>query len=322
MSWGGRPLVNILVPRVFLAALTLLVISLVIFFSVELLPGDTAEAMLGHDATPESLAALRQEMQLDRPAYVRYGHWIGGLLHGDLGKSLSSGRAVSDLLSQRLPNTFFLSGFAALLSIPMSFALGLLTAWYRDRPADRSVNFVALAASSLPEFFVAYALILIFSVHLGWAPPVSIISPESSLAERLYLTALPALTLTAATSAYMLRMTRASILSLLSSPFIEMARLKGVSSGRVIVGHALPNALGPIANVTALTLAYLVVGVVVVETVFAYPGLGQLFVDSVSKRDIPVVQVVSMIFASTYIILNLTADMVALVANPRLMHPR
>ncbi|MBN9064029.1 MAG: ABC transporter permease [Rhizobiales bacterium 65-9] len=322
MNWGGRTLINVLAPRIVLAVLTLFIISLVIFFSVELLPGDTAEAMLGHDATVEALATLRRELQLDSPAYVRYWRWIIDLLHGDLGKSLSSGRAVSDLLAQRLPNTFFLAGFAALISVPLSFVLGVITALYRERAVDRGVNFVALAASSLPDFFVAYALILIFSVHLGWVPPISIISPESSLAERLYLTGLPALTLTFATSAYMLRMTRASILSLLSSPYIEMARLKGVSSGRVIVGHALPNALGPIANVTALTLAYLVVSVVVVETVFAYPGLGQLFVDSVSKRDIPVVQVVAMVFASTYIVLNLVADMVALAANPRLMHPR
>lgn len=317
-----RNVLEMLVPRVILAVLTLFIISLVIFFSVELLPGDPAEAMLGQDATPEALAALRLEMRLDTPAYVRYGHWISDLSQGNLGKSLSSGRAVSDLLEQRLPNTFFLAGFAALISIPLSLACGLLTALYREKPLDRGVNFVALGAISFPDFFIAYALILIFSVHLGWVPPVSLISPESSLGERLYLTGLPALTLTLATGAHMLRMTRASILSLLSSAYIEMARLKGVSPRRVIVGHALPNALGPIANVVALNLAYLVVGVVVVETVFAYPGLGQLFVDSVSKRDIPVVQVVSLIFASTYILLNLTADLVALVANPRLMHPR
>ena len=317
-----RNVLEMLVPRVILAVLTLFIISLVIFFSVELLPGDPAEAMLGQDATPEALAALRLEMRLDTPAYVRYGHWISDLSQGNLGKSLSNGRAVSDLLEQRLPNTFFLAGFAALISIPLSLACGLLTALYREKPLDRGVNFVALGAISFPDFFIAYALILIFSVHLGWVPPVSLISPESSLGERLYLTGLPALTLTLATGAHMLRMTRASILSLLSSAYIEMARLKGVSPRRVIVGHALPNALGPIANVVALNLAYLVVGVVVVETVFAYPGLGQLFVDSVSKRDIPVVQVVSLIFASTYILLNLTADLVALVANPRLMHPR
>lgn len=322
MSTVFRTVLDMVVPRMFLAALTLFVISLVIFFSVELLPGDSAEAMLGQDATPEALEALRRDLQLDLPAYVRYGHWIGDLAQGNLGKSLSSGRAVSDLLSQRLPNTFFLAAFAALISIPLSLACGVLTALYREKPLDRGINFLALGAISFPDFFVAYALILIFSVQLGWIPPVSIISPESSLTERIYLTCLPALTLTMATSAHMMRMTRASILSLLSSPYIEMARLKGVSSSRVIVGHALPNALGPIANVVALNMAYLVVGVVVVETVFAYPGLGQLFVDSVSKRDIPVVQVVALIFASTYIVLNLTADLVALVANPRLMHPR
>jgi peptide/nickel transport system permease protein len=187
---------------------------------------------------------------------------------------------------------------------------------------DRLTNVVALAAISFPEFFVAYVLILVFAVHLAWFPPVSVILPGASIPDRIHGTFLPAVTLTLATAAHMIRMTRASIISLLSSTYIEMAHLKGIKPYRIIVRHALPNALGPIANVVALNLAYLIVGVVVVETVFAYPGLGQLLVDSVSKRDIPVVQIVCLIFASAYILLNLLADLVAAVTNPRLLNPR
>jgi peptide/nickel transport system permease protein len=308
--------------RLLLGALTLFIVSLVIFFAVEILPGDAAEAMLGQFATPESLATLRKELMVDLPPYIRYLQWISGVLHADLGTSLSSGRSIAELLAQRLPNTLFLATFAACVSVPLSLLLGVLTALYRHSVVDRLTNVVALAAISFPEFFVAYVLILVFAVHLAWFPPVSVILPGASILDRIHGTCLPAVTLTLATAAHMIRMTRASIISLLSSTYIEMAHLKGIKPYRIIVRHALPNALGPIANVVALNLAYLIVGVVVVETVFAYPGLGQLLVDSVSKRDIPVVQIVCLIFASAYILLNLLADLVAAVTNPRLLNPR
>lgn len=308
--------------RALLGLATLFVVSLIIFLAVSLLPGDTAEALLGHDATPEALAAVRRQLLLDVPLPVRYLHWIGGVLHGDLGTSLSSGRQIADLLSQRLPNTLFLASLAAALAVPLSLWLGIVSALHHNRPTDRLISGVALVSTSFPEFFVAYLLILVFALKLAWFPPLSIIHPDTGLLDRAYQAFLPAVTLTLAIAAHMIRMTRASIVSLLSSPYIEMARLKGLESRRVILRHALPNALGPIANIVALNLAYLVVGVVVVETVFSYPGLGQLFIDSVAKRDIPVVQAVCLIFASTYILLNLAADVVAAVTNPRVLHPR
>jgi peptide/nickel transport system permease protein len=317
-----KDVLGVVAHRLFLGLLTLFVVSLIIFFAVQLLPGDAAEAMLGQYMTPEALAALRKEMMLELPAHIRYYNWISGLLQGDLGRSLSSSRSIASLLSQRLPNTLFLALFAATLSVPLSLALGILTALHRDKPFDRGANFFALGAISFPEFFVAYVLILIFAVKLGWFPPLSIVRPEAAFLDRIYVTILPAVTLTLATAAHMMRMTRASIINLLASPYIEMAQLKGIKPYRIIVRHALPNALGPIANVVALNLAFLVVGVVVVETVFVYPGLGQLLVDSVSKRDVPVVQVICLIFASTYILLNLLADIVAAATNPRLLHPR
>lgn len=308
--------------RLMLGLLTLFIVSLLIFFAVQLLPGDTAQALLGQYSTPEALAALRRELRLELPAYIRYFDWISALLQGDLGKSLSSNRSVADLLAQRLPNTLFLASLAAAISVPLSLLLGILSALYRDKAFDRCANFLALSAISLPEFFVAYILILVLAVSHPWFPPLSIIGPETPFADRVYRTVLPAATLTFATVAHMMRMTRASIVNLLASPYVEMARLKGIKPHRIIVHHALPNALGPIANVVALNLAFLVVGVVVVETVFVYPGLGQLFVDSVSKRDLPVVQIVCLIFASTYILLNLAADIIAAVTNPRVLYPR
>ena len=216
----------------------------------------------------------------------------------------------------------FLGGLAAVIAVPLALILGLLAALYRNSIFDRIVNLTTLTSISFPEFFVAYILILFLSVKAGIFPGISNVSTDLSLGDQLFRTVLPALTLTLVVLAHMLRMTRAAIINLLSSPYIEMARLKGTRPFRVIVHHALPNAWGPIVNVIALNLAYLVVGVVVVEVVFVYPGLGQLLVDSVAKRDLPVVQACAIIFASVYILLNLLADIVSIVSNPRLLHPR
>jgi peptide/nickel transport system permease protein len=304
--------------RLLLGVLTLVAVSVLIFLSVQMLPGDSAEAILGQSATPETLAALRRSMKLDVPASVRYFAWIGNLLQGDLGTSLASGRPVSEMLRARLPNTIFLGAVAATLATPLSIVLGLVCALYHNRHVDRALNLVALGASSVPDFFIAYVLIIVFAVKLMIFPPLSSIGPDMAFATQLYQSVLPAVTLTLATTAYMMRMTRASVVSVLSSAYIEMAHLKGLPRPRVIWRHALPNAIGPIANVVALTLAYLISGVVVIETVFVYPGLGQLLVDSVSKRDIPVIQVVCMLFATLYILLNLTADVIATVSNPKM----
>ncbi len=222
----------------------------------------------------------------------------------------------------RLGNTLFLAGITAAIAVPLSLSLGMLAALYRNSFFDRMVNLVTLTAISVPEFFVAYILMLFLAIKLPIFYSLANISPDTPLLERLGRTALPSMTLILVIVAHMMRMTRASIINLLASPYIETARLKGVSPRRIIVYHALPNALAPIATVVAINLAYLIVGVVVVEVVFVYPGIGQLMVDSVSARDIPVVQACALIFAVTYILLNLLADMVAITTNPRLLHPR
>jgi peptide/nickel transport system permease protein len=308
--------------RLGLGLLTLFVVSLIIFLGVELLPGDLAEAILGQGATPETVAAIRRELKLDLPAYQRYLEWLVGMLQGDLGRSLANQREISELIGGRLWNTLSLAMLAAVISVPLAVTLGVMAALYRNGLFDRTVNVLTLSSISSPEFFVAYILILVLAVQTGLFPSISNIRDDLGFWERVYRSALPAFTLTLVVVAHMMRMTRAAIINLLASPYIEMANLTGLTRSHIIIRHALPNALAPIINVIAINLAYLVVGVVIVEVVFVYPGLGQLLVDSVSKRDIPVVQASGLIFAAAYILLNLTADVLAIITNPRLMHPR
>jgi len=315
-------ILKVIAQRIALGFLTLFTISLLITFGVELLPGDLAESILGQGATPETVKVFRTELGLDKPAHLRYLNWLGGIVTGDLGVSLASKREISELVGIRIANTIFLGGFAATIAVPLALFLGILAALFRNTLFDRAINTFTLTTISFPEFFVAYILILFFAIKLGWFPGISNISTDLSFSNKLYRTLLPATTLTLVVLAHMMRMTRATIINLLASPYIEMARLKGISPMKIILRHALPNALAPIVNVVAINLAYLVVGVVIVEVVFVYPGLGQLMVDSVSKRDIPVVQACSMIFASVYILLNLSADIISIVTNPRILHPR
>jgi peptide/nickel transport system permease protein len=318
------------VQRLGLGLLTLFIVSIIIFSAVTMLPGDFATAILGQSATPETVAAFRHQVGLDRPPVLRYFLWIGGVLQGNFGESFSSVgalagghvRTVVSLIVPRLENTLFLAGFTALIAVPLSLALGMLAALYRNSIFDRLVNFVTLTSISVPEFFVAYILMLFLAVRFPIFYSLANVSPDTPLLERVARIALPAMTLILVIVAHMMRMTRAAIINLLASPYIETARLKGVSPSRIIYRHALPNAWAPIATVVALNLAYLIVGVVVVEVVFVYPGIGQLMVDSVSARDIPVVQACALIFAVTYIGLNLLADIVSIVTNPRLLHPR
>ena len=308
--------------RFALGFLTLFIVSLIIFLGIELLPGDIAEEILGQSATPETVAAFRAELGLDVPAHIRYFDWLWGMLQGDLGRSLANKREISELIGLRFGNTLFLAVTAAAISVPLALTLGVLAALYRHSFYDRAVNVVTLSSISFPEFFVAYILIFLLSVTFPIFPSIANISDTTPFWEKVYKVLLPALTLTLVVVAHMMRMTRAAIINLLASPYIEMANLKGLSRARVIVKHALPNALAPIINVVVINLAYLIVGVVVVEVVFVYPGLGQLMVDSVSKRDLPVVQASAMIFAGTYVLLNLLADILSILTNPRLLHPR
>lgn len=316
--------------RLGLGVVTLFAVSIIIFLAVTMLPGDFAQAILGQAATPETVAAFDKEIGLDRPPVERYLHWVGGVLQGDFGDSFSSmgnlggghPRTVMSLILPRLGNTLFLAGMAALIAVPLALLLGMLAALHRNGFFDRLINVTTLTSISVPEFFVAYILMLFLAVRWEVFYSLATVGSDTPFFERVARCALPAMTLILVTVAHMMRMTRASIINLLASPYIEMARLKGVSPSRIIFHHALPNAWAPIATVIAVNLAYLIVGVVVVEVVFVYPGIGQLMVNSVSARDIPVVQACALIFAATYILLNLLADIVAIVTNPRLLHRR
>lgn len=314
-----RKISTMVLQRLALGLVTLLLVTLVIFLASELLPGDLAEATLGQSATVESLASLRHELGLDRPAFLRYLEWLSDVLTGDFGKSLASGRPISELLHPQLENTFFLAGYSIVLAIPFAVGLGIVTALRRNSVSDRLLNGLALTAISFPEFFLAYILIRALA-QTGIFPSMTQFAPGSGLGQHLYSAFLPALTLTFVVTAHMMRMTRAAIINLLATPYIEMARLKGMRPLRVIVIHALPNALAPIINVVAINIAYLITGVVIVEVVFVYPGLGQLMVDSVSRRDLPVVQAIALIFAATYVLVNLLADVLSILSNPRLFH--
>jgi peptide/nickel transport system permease protein len=327
---------KIIIQRLALGVLTLLAVSVIIFTAVNMLPGDFAQAILGQGATPEAVNAIRHDLGLDQPPVQRYFQWLAKAAQGDLGNSFAQANfaayvgtaagsglhSVAEQIAPRFANTMFLAGMTALIAVPLSVGLGILAALFRNTVFDRAANLFALSSISSPEFFVAYILILVLAVLHPILPSLSNISPDLTLAERVYRTLLPALTLTLVVTAHMMRMTRAAILNLMASPYIEMARLKGISPLRVIVRHALPNALAPIINVVALNLAYLITGVVVVEVVFVYPGIGQLFVDSVKIRDIPVVEACCLIFAAAYILLNLVADVLSILSNPRLRHPK
>ena len=308
--------------RIAVAIGTLLLISVLISLGVELLPGDLASAVLGQMATPEALAAFRLELGLDQPVHIRYVSWLAGILTGDLGDSLANHRPVADLIGTRLSNTLFLAVAAAVVAVPLSVTLGFLMALYRESFFDKILSIITLTTISFPEYLIAYVLIAIFSVQFPIFPSMATLSPDMSLAERLFAIALPVMTLVLAVAAHMMRLTRAAIINVLTSPYVEMAYFKGMRHSWVLYRHALPNALAPIINVVAVNLAYLIVGVVLVEVVFVYPGLGQLLADSVLKRDLPVVQACALIFAGTFIFLNLIADVLSIYANPRLRYPK
>ncbi|RWG94358.1 ABC transporter permease [Mesorhizobium sp.] len=316
------PILRLVAQRIALGILLLLAVSVLIFAGTQILPGDVAQAILGQSATPESLANLREQLGLNQPAYIRYFHWLGGVLTGDLGTAMSSGQDIATSIKERLWNTLFLAFWAAIVAIPLAITLGLIAVRYRDGWVDKLISGVALASTSFPEFFIGYLLVFYFAVQHQWFPAISTVYDGMSFGERLQAIALPAAALTLVVLAHMMRMTRAAILNVMQSAYVETAELKGLSASAVIRKHAFPNAIAPIINVVMLNLAYLVVGVVVVEVIFVYPGMGQYLVDHVTKRDVPVVQAVGLIFAAVYITLNIVADIAAIVANPRLRHPK
>ena len=317
-----HPILKLVIQRLALGLLLLLAASVLIFVGTQILPGDVAQAVLGQNATPEALANMRASLGLDQPAYARYFSWLFSALHGDLGHALSNGRDIAESISGRMRNTLFLASVAAAISVPLAIFLGLLAVRYRDRWPDRLISAITLASISLPEFLLGYVVMYFLSVKLGWFPSVSNINSGMTFWQKLNAVALPATVLTLVVLAHMMRMTRAAILNVMQSAYIETAELKGLRRFTIIARHAMPNAIAPIVNVVMINLAYLVVGVVVIEVVFVYPGMGQYLVDHVSKRDVPVVQACGLIFATVYIGLNLLADIISILSNPRLRHPK
>lgn len=318
----SSPVVKLVAQRIALGLLLLLAVSVLIFVGTQILPGDVAQSILGQSATPQALENLRQQMGLNDPAYVRYFRWLGGVLTGDLGTALSSGQSIAGSIGGRLWNTLFLAFWAAIVSVPLAIVLGLVAVRYRNGFVDKLISGLALASTSLPEFFIGYLLVYFFAVKWQVFPGISTVYEGMPFGARMQAIALPATALTLVVLAHMMRMTRAAILNVMQSAYIETAELKGLSAFDIIRKHAFPNAIAPVVNVVMLNLAFLVVGVVVVEVIFVYPGMGQYLVDHVAKRDVPVVQAVGLIFAAVYIGLNIVADIAAILANPRLRHPK
>ena len=317
-----HPILILVSQRVALGLLLLFAASVLIFAGTMILPGDVAQSILGQSATPEALANLRAELGLNDPPVTRYFNWLFGAMQGDLGVALTNGQDIADALGRRLGNTLFLAFWAAIIAVPLAIFLGLLAVRYRNRWPDKLISGVTLASISIPEFLIGYLLVYFVAVKLGWFSSVSMINDSMNLGEKLSAIALPVAVLVLVVLAHMMRMTRAAILNVMQSAYIETAELKGLSGFNVLFRHAFPNAIAPIVNVVMLNLAYLVVGVVVVEVVFVYPGMGQYLVDHVSKRDVPVVQACGLVFAAVYIGLNMVADIVAILSNPRLRHPK
>ena len=310
--------VRLVLSRLGVGVLTLLAVSLVIFTITNLLPGDAAQTLLGQEATPELVAALRARFGLDQPAHLRYLHWLGGMLMGNPGTALANGLPVADLIGGRLPNSLMLAAVTTAVSVPIALALGIASAMYRGSLFDRAVSVATVWTVSVPEFLIATVAVLVFAVKLRWLSALSRTEDIATFGQFLRAYAMPVMTLCCGIVAQMARMTRAAVIDQLNASYVEMARLKGVRPVRMVLAHALPNAVGPIANAVALSLSYLIGGVIIVESIFNYPGIASLMVDSVSMRDMPVVQACAMIFCAAYLVLLTIADVSAIVSNPRL----
>ena len=309
---------SLILARLGIALITLIIVSFIVFAATEMLPGDIAQILLGQAATPEAVAGLREAMGLNDPAFLRFLRWMGGLLQGDLGKSYANNMPVADLIGGRLMNTLQLAAVTAIFSVPVALFLGITTAMYQGSVYDRAVNFLVIGVISVPEFLVATLAVLVFAVWLQWLPALSFANDVQSFWELLRAYAMPVITLSFVISAQMIRMTRAAVISTLSAPYVEMALLKGASRPRMVLRHALPNAIGPIVNAVALSLSYLLGGVIIVETIFNYPGVAKLMVDAVATRDLPLIQTCAMIFCLGYLILITLADVIAILSNPGL----
>lgn len=304
--------------RLIIAVITLTIVSFAVFFATSMLPGDTAAILLGQSATPEALAGLRHAMHLDEPAVLRFLRWVLGFLTGDLGKSYANDMPIATLIGGRFVNTMELAGVTALISVPFALTLGITSAVMRGSSYDRVVTVLTIGIISVPEFMIASTAVLLFAVYLKWLPAISFVNEIHTFADALRMYAMPVMTLTFVVSAQIIRMTRAAVIETLSTPYVEMALLKGASRIRIVLRHALPNALGPIVNALALSLSYLIGGVIIIETIFNYPGIAKLMVDAVATRDLPLIQTCAVIFCAGYLILITVADIVAIISNPRL----
>lgn len=310
--------------RLGLGAITVWLVSIIIFLGVEMLPGDACTAFLEREAKGKLLENCREDLGLNRPALMRYAEWAEGAVQGDFGVSANGQKPISELVGYRLRNTLLLASGAMLAGIPLALFLGVVSALWRDRPVDIAVSTLAIFAMTIPEFVSATLLILVFSVWLGWVPGIVLTPANAPLAEFFPEVLLPITVLTLVMTAHILRTVRSSVIEALASDYAQMAQLKGVPYWQMVFQHILPNALLPAINVIALTIAWLLGGVVVIETVFNYPGLGRMMIDSISDRDLPVTQAVALIIGTVYVGVNLAADIMTLLANPRLrtMHIR
>ena len=311
-------MLRMLFRRCVLGAVTVAIVSAIIFLGVELLPGDACTAFLERDAKGQMLENCRKDFGLDRPALTRYFEWAGNALQGDLGMSASGRKSIAELVGHRMKNSLLLAAVSLSVGVPMAIFLGVITGLWRDRPIDLFFSTAAILAMTIPEFVSATVLILIFSVWLGWLPGIVVTSASAPASEFFPEILLPVFVLAMVMMAHILRMVRSSVIEVMAGDYIQMATLKGVPYWRIVFSHALPNALLPAINVVALTIAWLLGGVVVIEVVFNYPGLGRMMIDAISDRDLPVVQAIALIVASVYVGVNLTADILTMVANPRL----
>lgn len=313
----------ILIARRFvLAMVTLFIISLVVFIGVEALPGDTATAYLGQTATPESLKALREEFGLNAPAYERYFGWLGGFLSGDLGISMARRKPIAEMLGYRFRNTVVLAVAASIAGIPLAIMLGVFAGLTRDKWPDVLISFVAIVGMTLPGFVTATVLIFVFAIRLKLFPAITLVATDAPVSELLPNMVLPIITLTFIMVAHILRLVRTSMVDVMLSDYVQMARLKGVPAMQIVFQHALPNAMLPTINIVALTIAWLIGGVAIIETVFNYPGIGKLMVNAITDRDLPLVQSIAIILAAVVIFVNLVADLLTLILNPRLRTAR
>ena len=308
--------------RLGLAVVTIFIISLIVFFGLEALPGDAATAYLGQLATEESLKALREEFGLNKPPLERYMNWLGDLLKGDLGESLSRKKPVTELIGNRFRNTAVLAVAATLFAVPIAILFGVIAGLTRDKWPDISVSLVAIISMTLPGFVIATVLIYIFAIRLDWFPAVTLIPSDAPVSKLLPNIVLPIITLTFIMVAHILRLVRTNMIDVMLSDYVQMARLKGVPTIKIVFQHALPNAMLPTINIIALTIAWLVGGVAIVETIFNYPGIGSLMIHGISDKDLPLIQGIAIILSAIFIMINLIADLLSLFLNPRLRSER